>query len=373
MMAEERGIALSFIPFHKAAYAFDRDGYSLRSVGKDYTETLRDAKVVLNRTQSKNRRIVASAIVEGLGKYALNPLGVELFCQSKMRTLLELSKQGILTPKTAFVSCNALESTGGGPKQDNGAAISKMIRESIGEAAVVKPDAGTHGNGVVLARGDAEIQRAVAGYEPSVINPVGMLAQEPISKWFYDMRIIVYKRKGEDPVCHADALARGGFKELRTNTFLGNMVFRAHLPAQAREAAAKSAAILGEDHEAWVIGMDAMPCIPSEMMEAEQEIRGEFQKLDRVFQQVLKVKQSPTKKTDFASYTRDITAAYTAYTRSEPYERIKAVINETLSKTADRVYFHEGNACPEFWEQTRVVAGINPAVDLLECAESIIK
>jgi hypothetical protein len=34
--------------------------------------------------------------------------------------------------------------------------------------------------------------------------------------------------------------------------------------------------------------------------------------------------------------------------------------------------FHETNACPEFWEQTRLAAGINLAEALLNGAQSII-
>jgi hypothetical protein len=47
-------------------------------------------------------------------------------------------------------------------------------------------------------------------------------------------------------------------------------------------------------------------------------------------------------------------------------------VNSTLRRTQNSVYFHEGNACPEFWEQTRVVGGINLAIDLLSCAQSLM-
>jgi hypothetical protein len=57
---------------------------------------------------------------------------------------------------------------------------------------------------------------------------------------------------------------------------------------------------------------------------------------------------------------------------SEAYAHIEGVVNETLEKTQDSIYFHEGNACPEFWEQTRIVGGVNLAEDLLACAQSLI-
>jgi hypothetical protein len=36
------------------------------------------------------------------------------------------------------------------------------------------------------------------------------------------------------------------------------------------------------------------------------------------------------------------------------------------------VVFHEANSCPEFWEHTRLIAGINVAVPLLKGAQSLI-
>jgi anaerobic selenocysteine-containing dehydrogenase len=38
----------------------------------------------------------------------------------------------------------------------------------------------------------------------------------------------------------------------------------------------------------------------------------------------------------------------------------------------NNILFHEANSCPEFWEQTRLIAGINVAVPLIKCAESVL-
>ena len=43
-----------------------------------------------------------------------------------------------------------------------------------------------------------------------------------------------------------------------------------------------------------------------------------------------------------------------------------------MEKNKHNVMFHEANACPEFWEQTRLAAGINLAEALLKGAQSII-
>ena len=51
---------------------------------------------------------------------------------------------------------------------------------------------------------------------------------------------------------------------------------------------------------------------------------------------------------------------------------IKKVIEDNMEKNKHNIMFHETNACPEFWEQTRLAAGINLAEALLKGAQSII-
>jgi hypothetical protein len=87
---------------------------------------------------------------------------------------------------------------------------------------------------------------------------------------------------------------------------------------------------------------------------------------------VTQVKKMPLKRQHFKEYTKAVDQAFANYMRSEPYNYIEEVVNSTLLKTADNVFFHEGNSCPEFWEQTRAVAGINLAELLLASAQSII-
>jgi hypothetical protein len=57
---------------------------------------------------------------------------------------------------------------------------------------------------------------------------------------------------------------------------------------------------------------------------------------------------------------------------SEPYSTVKSIIEESMEKNVKGIVFHEANSCPEFWEHTRLIAGINLAVPLLKCAQSII-
>jgi glutathione synthase/RimK-type ligase-like ATP-grasp enzyme len=373
LTAEEMGVKLDYLPFHKVAVSFDASGFSYRTLGRDYSDRLREIQVVLNRTQSKSRRMFAADISEAVGAHVLNPLTVELTCKSKVRTLLAFANNGIRVPHTVYVSANVEEQVGGGGIQDNSQAISRLISQELGsERVVVKPDAGTHGRGVTLAEGPDGLLNTLQDVTPSIINPSGVVAQELIPKWFYDLRIVVRKEKGKSPHCHETALARGGFKEFRTNTFLGNKVFRANLPAVVRRQAEKSAQALGGDEDSWVIALDAMPRIGDEFMNGEEVLRQSFEDLEEPFSEVTRVKRMPNKKRNFLEYNREITRAYTEYMASEPYAHIQGVVNETLEECRDSVYFHEGNACPEFWEQTRLVGGANIAEDLLNCALGLV-
>ena len=68
LTAEELGIDLAFIPFRKIAVSIGKDGFKIASKGKNYTNTIKDIAVVLNRAQSKNRRLYAAHTMEVFGK-----------------------------------------------------------------------------------------------------------------------------------------------------------------------------------------------------------------------------------------------------------------------------------------------------------------
>jgi hypothetical protein len=202
---------------------------------------------------------------------------------------------------------------------------------------------------------------------------VGILAQEFIQKWFYDLRIIVYKEKGKAPVCHPVALARGGFKDFRTNTYLGNLVFDSKLPMHIRELAVKCGKALAKENEAWVFALDAMINVGENKSANEEELKSELEKAAAAFENAKKVKADETRLRDFPSWNSKLEAAFQDYMRSEPYAKIKRVIEENVEKNKHAVVFHEANSCPEFWEQTRLIAGINVAVPLIEGAQSLTK
>jgi glutathione synthase/RimK-type ligase-like ATP-grasp enzyme len=374
LTAQEMGIDLTFIPFRKIALAISKNGFTAKTKGKDYTQTFKDTAVVLNRAQSKNRRLQAGYLMEMLGKKTLNSSQIEFTCYSKLRTLLHFWVEGIPIPKTVYVPCDATDTLKSGREIHNEKDIADLLQNEIAldQGIVVKPDAGTHGKGAVLSRNREELVTSIRETKPSIINPVGITAQELVEKWFYDLRIIAYKEKGNPPVCHPVALARGGTKDFRTNTFLGNTVFDAKLPLQVRELAVKCGKALGKGSEAWVFALDAMVNIGENKTVDDAELASELEKAEEAFEQPRKVKADETRLRNFPGWNRKLEAAFRTYMSSEPYQKVKSIIEESLEQNKNAVVFHEANSCPEFWEHTRLIAGINVAVPLLKGAQSLI-
>jgi glutathione synthase/RimK-type ligase-like ATP-grasp enzyme len=372
--AQEMGIDLTFIPFRKIVLAISKNGFTAKTRGKDYTQAFKDTAVVLNRAQSKNRRLQAGYLMEVLGEKTINSSQIEFTCYSKLRTLLHFWKEGIPIPKTVYVPCDATDTLKSGREIHNEKDIADLLQDEITleQGIVIKPDAGTHGKGAVLSRNREELVANIRETKPSITNPVGITAQELVEKWFYDLRIIVYKEKEKTAVCHPVALARGGIKDFRTNTYLGNTVFDAKLPLQVRELAVKCGEALGKGSEAWVLALDAMVNIGENKTVNDAELASELEKTEVAFEPLRKVKADETRLRDFPSWNRKLEAAFHTYMSSEPYQNVKGIIEESLEKNVQGIVFHEANSCPEFWEHTRLIAGINVAVPLLKGAQSLL-
>jgi len=372
--ADQLGIKLEYIPFRKIALTLCKNSYSFRTKGKDYTDTIKNVAVVLNRAQSKNRRLFASHIMETFGKKAINSSSIEFECYSKLRTLLHFWAWGVPIPRTVYVPCDAVDITRMGREIHNEPDIADLLQAEVAldEGIVVKPDAGTHGKGIVLAKNREELIANIENTKSSITNPVGVLAQELVPKWFYDLRIIVYKERGKNPVCHPSALARGGFKDFRTNTYLGNLVFDTALPLLIRELAVKCGKALSREHEAYVFALDAMIGVGNKKTVDDETLKRELEKAATAFKTVQNIKKDETKLKDFPSWNSRLEAAFQEYRNSEPYQKIKGIVEDSVEKNKNDVVFHEANSCPEFWEHTRLTAGINIAVPLLKGAQSLI-
>ena len=374
LTAQQMGIDLTFIPFRKIALTIGKNGFTAKTKGKDYTQAVKETAVVLNRAQSKNRRLQAGYLMEMLGKKTINSSQIEFTCYSKLRTLLHFWTEGIPIPKTVYVPCDAIDTLKSGREIHNEKDIADLLQEELplDKGIVVKPDAGTHGKGAVLSKNREELVASIQETKPSIINPVGITAQELVEKWFYDLRIIAYKEKGKTAVCHPVALARGGIKDFRTNTYLGNTVFDAKLPLQVRELAVKCGNALGKGSEAWVFALDAMVNVGENKTVNDAELAAELEKAEAAFEQPRKVKADETRLRDFPNWNRKLEAAFQTYMSSKPYQNVKGIIEESLEKNVQGIVFHEANSCPEFWEHTRLIAGINVAVPLLKGAQSLI-
>ena len=374
LTAQQLGIELTFIPFRKIALAISKDGFNAKTKGKDYTGIIENTKVVLNRAQSKNRRLQASYYMEMLGKKTLNTSQVEFVCYSKLRTLLNLHKEGIPIPKTVFVPCDSTDMLKNGKEIHNEKDIADLFEQEIPieEGIVIKADAGTHGKMIMLSKNREELEASIKETKPSIINPIGVVAQELVQKWFYDLRIIVSKEKGKQPVCYHTSMARAGFKDFRTNTFLGNLVFHAKLPLSIQELAVKCGNTLGKGSDAWIFALDAMVNVKENKNADHAYLKGELNKAAQAFVPVQKVKADETRLTQFEAWTGKLEKAFEGYKNTEAYENIKNIIEESLEKNQSALMFHESNSCPEFWENTRLATGLNVAIPLLKCAESLI-
>ena len=374
LTAQQLGIDLTFLPFRKIALSISKDGLNAKTKGKDYTSIINNTAVILNRAQSKNRRLQASYIMETLGKKTLNSSQSEFICYSKLRTLLHLWKEGIPVPKTVYVPCDPIDTLKNGQVIHNEKDIAELFEQEIplSEGIVIKADAGTHGKMIMLAKNNEELIANIQETKPSIINPVGVVAQELIQKWFYDLRIIVHKEKGKQPVCYHMAMARAGFKDFRTNTFLGNLVFGAKLPKSIQELAVKCGKTLGKGSEAWIFALDAMVNVKENKQVEDAYLKDELDKAAKVFMPVQKVKQDESRLTAFQEWNSKLEKAFQGYANSEHYENVKKIIEESVENNKSALVFHESNSCPEFWENTRLATGYNVAVPLLKSAQSLI-
>ncbi len=374
LTAQQLGIDLLFLPFRKIALSIGKDGFNAKTKGKNYTSIIDDIAVVLNRAQSKNRRLQASYIMEQLGKKTINTWQSEFVCYSKLRTLLNLWKEGVPIPKTVFVPCDSSDTLKNGQVIHNEKDIAELFQQELPleDGIIIKADAGTHGKMITLANNNEELIANIAETKPSIINPVGVVAQEVIKKWFYDLRIIVHKEKGKQPFCYPISMARAGFKDFRTNTFLGNLVFGAKLPKPIQQLAVKCGKTLGKGSEAWIFALDAMVNVKDNKQVDDAYLRAELDKAGKAFVPVQKVKQDEMRLTDFQGWNSKLEKAFKNYADSEHYLNIKKIIDDSIENNKSALVFHESNSCPEFWENTRLATGYNVAIPLLKGAQSLI-
>ena len=64
------------------------------------------------------------------------------------------------------------------------------------------------------------------------------------------------------------------------------------------------------------------------------------------------VKRDDLRLRDFKAWNVQLEAAVNKYKGTEPYGKVKGIIEENIEANRTRIVFHEANSCPEFWEQT---------------------
>ncbi|MEM2914149.1 MAG: hypothetical protein QXH91_01925, partial [Candidatus Bathyarchaeia archaeon] len=78
--AKMLGIDLAFIPSRKISFLLGKSELKVSNTFRDYSEKIKNVCVVLNRSQSKNRRLFMVDIFEAMGKKVINPSQVEHIC-----------------------------------------------------------------------------------------------------------------------------------------------------------------------------------------------------------------------------------------------------------------------------------------------------
>ena len=187
LTAKKLGINLAYIPFRKIALSLSNNNFVAKTKGNDFTKVIEDSNVVLNRAQSKNRRLQAGYLLEGLDKKTINSSSIEFVCYSKLRILLNLWKVGIPIPKTVFVPCNALDTLSNGKNLHNEKDLADLFQEAFdpNEGIIIKPDSATHGKGMMLSNNREELIINIQKTNPSIINPIGVVAQEFIKNYCF--------------------------------------------------------------------------------------------------------------------------------------------------------------------------------------------
>lgn len=104
----------------------------------------------------------------------------------------------------------------------------------------------------------------------------------------------------------------------------------------------------------------------------DYQLKLELEKALTVFESLRKIKTEKYKQSDFSLWNDKLEKSFQDYMVTKPYQKVKNIIDESIEKNKDAIVFHESNSCPEFWEHTRLIAGINVAIPLIKGAKSLI-
>jgi transcriptional/translational regulatory protein YebC/TACO1 len=149
-------------------------------------------------------------------------------------------------------------------------------------------------------------------------------------------------------------------------------VFEAKLPQSIIELAVKCGDTLGKGSEAWIFALDAMVNMKDNKQVDDDYLKTQLDLAGQAYLPVQKVKADETRLTYFPAWNLKLESTFNAYANSDSYQKVKNVIDESIETNKNALVFHEANSCPEFWENTRLVTGLNVAIPLLKAAQSLI-
>ena len=118
--------------------------------------------------------------------------------------------------------------------------------------------------------------------------------------------------------------------------------------------------------------MDAMINVGKNRNADEATLKADLAKAGAMWEPVKAVKRDDLRLRDFKTWNTQLEAAVNNYKATEAYAKVKRIIEENIEANRTHIVFHEANSCPEFWEQTRTITGMNVAIPLLKGAQSLI-
>ncbi|MEM2906756.1 MAG: hypothetical protein QW739_01590, partial [Candidatus Odinarchaeota archaeon] len=198
--------------------------------------------IVVNRIESKHRRMRFTKTLEAYGCKVINRSSVEEVCNSKFETKIALTLQSVPTVNAVFKPGFPFKKKGDKyVKQLTELKRLKNIVKSL-KPCIIKPDLGSRGKSIIFINDEDEIEQKINLYEktqeipeafkPTLVSPDGMLL-EGYQPHALDLRVVVYKPFKKDLKVFG-SLIRAAPSEsvIAKNTSLGGVPIGIETPSE---------------------------------------------------------------------------------------------------------------------------------------------
>jgi len=312
-----------------------------------------DSDVIINRATSSNTREVYSEFFEKAGVRVLNPFGMELVCNSKLRTKIALEESGIETVEYVLINGFPIFRPNPNKKYVFSRETAKEIEERIIGAfgtAVVKPTGGSRGKSILPVRSkDDFLRECVNAYVEyretgilrnfnlyqNVNNPYGVYAERFIPHAL-DLRVPVSWRKGEIKVFNPLIRTVMSDSIVAKNTALGALSAGIDLPLECEKLTKKSMGAIvdfverrGHTVKGLVCGMDIIPL--SEYDKERQAVYNAVVEVAHLWEEhVFPLKMLVNKVLE--RYARFLRQSRSKHTIEEVYQTLKRELSSPLEK-----------------------------------------